>query len=105
MPNPRDIFVGSKPLHSYINAVRTTMSEGERVIRLVARGRNINMAVDVAEVCRRRAGIIAGKLPEDIDVSDVELATEALPRDDGGTRNVSVIKITMEGHGDMHEEE
>jgi DNA-binding protein len=105
MPNPRDIFIGSKPLHSYINAVRTTMSEGERVIRLVARGRNISMAVDVAEVCRRRAGIIAGKLPEDIDVSDVELATETFPRDDGGTRNVSVIKITMEGHGDMHEEE
>ena len=105
MPNPRDIFVGSKPLHSYVNAVRATMSDGDRVIRLVARGRNINMAVDVAEVCRRRAGIIAGKLPEDIDVSDIELATEVFTRDDGGTNNVSVIKITMEGQGDMHEEE
>ena len=81
------------------------MSEGERVIRLVARGRNIAIAVDVAEVCRRRGGIIAGKLPEDIDVTDVELATEELPRDDGGTRNVSVIKITMEGHADMLGEE
>lgn len=105
MPDPRDIFIGSKPLHSYVNAVRTSMSEGERVIRLVARGRNITMAVDVAEVCRRRAGIIAGKLPEDIDVTDVELATEELPRDDGGTRNVSVIKIIMEGHADMLGEE
>lgn len=105
MTNPRDIFVGSKPLHSYVNAVRTIMAEGDRTVRLVARGRNIQMAVDTAEVCRRRAGIIAGKLPEDIGICGVELDTEAMPRDDGGEHNVSVIRITMEGHGDMMEEE
>ncbi len=105
MTEPRDIFVGSKPLHSYVNAVRTIMSEGERSIRLVARGRNIQMAVDAAEVCRRRAGIIAGKLPDDIKICDVEIDTETMPRDDGGEHNVSVIRISMEAHGDMMEEE
>ncbi|MDP6640706.1 MAG: hypothetical protein QF817_06515 [Candidatus Poseidoniaceae archaeon] len=105
MSEARDIFVGSKPMHSYVNAVRTTMANGERIIRLVARGRNIQMAVDVAEVCRRRAGIIAGKLPEDIVISDVEVDTEELPREDGGTRNVSVIRIKMAAHAAMQEEE
>ena len=105
MTEIRDIFIGKKRLHAYVGAVCNAMGSGDRNIRLVARGRSIQMAVDVAEVCRRRAGIIAGTLPEMV-IHDVSISTEQVERRDGsGTSNVSCIKIQMEGIGEMNNKE
>ena len=43
------------------------MDEGNRQVQLVARGATIGRAVDVAEICRRRNGIIAQGLPAEVD--------------------------------------
>ncbi len=102
MTEIRDIFIGKKKLHAYVGAVCNAMGNGDRNIRLVARGRSIQMAVDVAEVCRRRAGIIAGTLPEMV-IHDISIETEQVERRDGsGKSNVSCIKIRMEGVGERN---
>ena len=66
MTERRTIFIGKKPLHAYVRAVVMAMESGDRNLELVARGATIGRAVDVAEVCRRRNGIIAQGLPEQV---------------------------------------
>ena len=96
----RVIFVGKKPLHAYVRAVVMAMEEGERSVQLVARGATISRAVDVAEVCRRRNGHIAQGLPETVNIEHLECGSEEIPGDDG-VRTVSVLRIDLEGVGDV----
>ena len=63
MSDEKIVYVGKKPLHAYVKAVQTAHEEGENSVTIVARGASIGRAVDVAEVCRRRNGIIASTLP------------------------------------------
>jgi len=100
MTERRVIFVGKKPMHAYVRAVVTAMAEGERSVQLVARGATISRAVDVAEICRRRNGHIAQGLPETVNIEHLECGSEEVPGDDG-VRTVSVIKINLEGVGDI----
>ena len=98
----RVIYIGSKPVHLYIRAVVTAMAAGETTVTLNARGTAISKAVDVAELCRRRHGQIALGLPEVVHVRSVTIDTEDVERRDGqGMRGVSVIRITLEGEGDV----
>jgi len=48
------VFVGSKPLMSYIVAAVTQLNRNPDEVILKARGRAISRAVDVAEVLRTR---------------------------------------------------
>ena len=100
LSEPRVIFVGKKPLHAYVRAVVMAMQEGERSVQLVARGATISRAVDVAEVCRRRNGHIAQGLPETVNIQHLECGSEEVPGDDG-VRTVSVLRIDLEGVGDV----
>ena len=100
MSERRVIFVGKKPLHAYVRAVVMAMEEGERSVQLVARGATISRAVDVAEVCRRRNGHIAQGLPETVNIEHLECGSEEIPGDDG-VRTVSVLRIDLEGVGDV----
>lgn len=100
MSERRVIFVGKKPLHAYVRAVVMAMEEGERSVQLVARGATISRAVDVAEVCRRRNGHIAQGLPETVNIEHLECSSEEIPGDDG-VRTVSVLRIDLEGVGDV----
>jgi DNA-binding protein len=88
------VYIGKKPLHAYIKAVATAFEEGEKSVNIIARGATISRAVDVAEVCRRRNGIIASTLPESIQLQGVEIGTEEVPRDDG-MKPISRICITL----------
>jgi DNA-binding protein Alba len=98
----RVVYIGSKPVHLYVRAVVTAMSNGDSTVVLNARGTTISKAVDVAELCRRRHGQIAAGLPASVHVRGVEITTEDVERRDGeGTRGVSVIRITLEGEGDV----
>ena len=100
MTERRVIFVGKKPLHAYVRAVVMAMEDGDRAIQLVARGATISRAVDVAEVCRRRNGHIAQGLPETVTIQHVSCGSEEIQGDDG-VRTVSVLRIDLEGVGDV----
>ena len=78
---------------SYVLAVITyfNMPNAKEVV-LKARGRAITTAVDVAEITRRR-------FMDKAKISNIEIGTEELPRDGGGTRAVSTMEITLSLEG------
>ena len=81
------VFVGNKPVMNYVLAVVTQFNSGAEDVRIMARGRAISRAVDVAEVSRSRF------LP-DVTVKGISISTEILNTDRGET-NVSAIEITL----------
>tara|TARA_B100001113_G_scaffold303579_1_gene263543 strand:+ start:89 stop:424 length:336 start_codon:yes stop_codon:yes gene_type:complete len=105
MTERRIIFIGKKPLHAYVRAVVMAMESGDRNLELVARGATIGRAVDVAEVCRRRNGIIAQGLPEEVVIGEISCESEVLPSDEGRDRTVSVLRIELDGFGEIPMEE
>jgi len=105
MTDARVIYVGKKPSFSYVKAVMMAMKDGERLVRLQARGQAIGRAVDVAEICRRRHGIIASMLPEKVTIVDIKTDSVELEDADGRTKTVSSMYIELLGEGEMAEEE
>tara|TARA_B100000609_G_scaffold147625_1_gene119297 strand:+ start:637 stop:954 length:318 start_codon:yes stop_codon:yes gene_type:complete len=105
MTEPRVVYVGKKPSFSYVKAVMMAMKDGERLVRLQARGQAIGRAVDVAEICRRRHGIIASMLPEKVTIVDIKTDSVELEDADGRTKTVSSMYIELLGEGEMAEEE
>ena len=105
MTEPRVVYVGKKPSFSYVKAVMMAMKNGERLVRLQARGQAIGRAVDVAEICRRRHGIIASMLPEKVTIVDIKTDSVELEDADGRTKTVSSMYIELLGEGEMAEEE
>jgi DNA-binding protein len=81
------VFVGNKPVMNYVLAVVTQFNSGAKDVRIMARGRAISRAVDVAEVSRSRF------LPE-VTVKGISISTEILNTDRGET-NVSAIEIAL----------
>ena len=81
------VFVGNKPVMNYVLAVVTQFNSGAKDVQIMARGRAISRAVDVAEVSRSRF------LP-DVTVKGISISTETLDTDRGET-NVSAIEITL----------
>lgn len=73
---------------AYVLAVMTALKDQKSQVTLMARGRAISKAVDVAEVVRNQ--FIA-----DLEIDDISIDTELLETEDGGTRNISNIAITM----------
>ena len=105
MEEQRIIYIGHKPVHLYVRAVVMAMEGGERDVMLIARGRCISNAVDVAEICKRRHGIIASQLPESVSIVNIETDSVELQDDDGRTKTVSSMYIDLFGEGEMMEEE
>ena len=105
MTERRSIFIGKKPLHAYVRAVVMAMEEGERQLQLVARGATIGRAVDVAEICRRRNGIIAQGLPKTVQVGEILCSSEVFTQEGQKDRTVSVLTIELDGIGDVPAEE
>ena len=89
-PMPRDsIFIGSKPVMSYVTAVVMHFSGDISELTVKARGNAISRAVDVVEVCRRRF------FGDKLKVSDITIGTETLG-EGTDTRNVSTMEIKIE---------
>jgi DNA-binding protein Alba len=83
------IYIGQKPPMRYVTAVITAFSRGDiESVTLKARGRAISRAVDVAEITRNR-------FMEQLSSPIIEIDTEQMPNDDGGTRGVSTMAITL----------
>ncbi len=83
------VYIGRKPPMSYVMAIITSFT-GSNVkdVTLKARGRSITTAVDTAEIIRRR-------FMKDLNISEITIGTEEIQQEEGGTRNVSTIEITL----------
>ena len=88
MTDENTVFVGRKPAMNYVLAVVTQFNSGSKEVVVIARGRAISRAVDVAEIVRNRF------VPE-AEVKDIKIATEAV-EEEGRTANVSSIEIFLE---------
>ena len=73
---------------AYCLAVMTVLRDDKSEVTLMARGRAISKAVDVAEVVRNQ-------FISDLTVSDITIGTEQMDTEEGGTRNISNIAISM----------
>jgi DNA-binding protein Alba len=83
------VYIGRKPTMSYVLAIVTSFSGSDaKEVTLKARGRAITTAVDVAEITRR-------KFMKELNVSKITIGTEEIKQEEGGTRNVSTIEITL----------
>lgn len=80
------VYVGSKPILTYVLAVINAFQRAEKV-KVLARGRAISSAVDVVEVTRR-------SFIENLNVEQIEIGTETVGEGEE-TRNVSTIAITL----------
>ncbi len=81
------VLIGKKDIMSYVLAVVTQFNNGAKEVKIMARGRAISRAVDVAEVSRARF------LP-DVALLGIRISTETITTDRGDT-NVSAIEITL----------
>ncbi len=82
------IFVGKKPIMSYVLAVLTNINSGYNSVRIKARGMSISKAVDVSQLVTR-------KFSKELKISNVEIGTEELTDKDNKPKNVSYISIEM----------
>lgn len=82
------IYIGRKPVMAYCLAVMTALKESNSEVTLMARGRAISKAVDVAEVVRNQ-------FISNLSVVDINIGTEQLETEEGNTRNISNIAIML----------
>ena len=73
---------------AYCLAVMTALKDANAEVTLMARGRAISKAVDVAEVVRNQ-------FISDLNVRDISIGTEQLETEDGSPRNISNISIVL----------
>jgi len=74
---------------NYVLGIITSFSgSNTKEVTLKARGQAINTAVDAAEITRHR-------FMKDLSVGKITVGTEEMQREEGGTRNVSTIEITL----------
>lgn len=83
------VYIGRKPVLVYVTAIMSHFGRNPKPEKVVvkARGRSISTAVDVVEVTRNR--YLSDLEPE------VSIGTEQMEAEEGGTRNVSTIEITL----------
>ena len=88
MPKEDDskVFIGRKKTMSYVMAAMVVLNE--KPVRLLARGRSISRAVDVAE-------ILINKFINGSSYGEILIGTETVTNQDGTTSNVSSIEIEI----------
>jgi len=83
------VYIGRKPPMSYVMAVITSFTGSDtKEVTLKARGQSITTAVDAAEITRRR-------FMKELNLGEITIGTEEIQQEEGGTRNVSTIEITL----------
>jgi DNA-binding protein len=83
------VFIGQKPVMSYVMACMTHLNQpdAKRVV-VKARGRAICRAVDTIEVLRRA-------FVKDAQLESIAIYTEEVTREQDRKSNVSAIKLTL----------
>ena len=88
-PEERDvIFVGTKPIMTYVSATLTQLST-RHTVTIKARGKRITQAVDVSQMIVKRMNTVG------YVISDVRILSDSLTSQDGKIRNVSTIEIDL----------
>ncbi len=82
------VYVGTKPLMTYVTATLTQLSV-QSTVTIKARGRRITQAVDVSQMLVKRMNTVG------FEVSDVRIASDSLTSQDGRLRNVSTMEIDI----------
>ena len=82
------IFVGIKPIMTYVTATLTQLSS-EPTVTIKARGKRITQAVDVSQMIVKRMNTVG------YIVSDVRISSDSLTSQDGKMRNVSTMEIDI----------
>lgn len=85
---PNIVFIGKKPILTYLNATLTLLAN-EPTVTIKARGRSIVTAVDVSQMIVKRMSAMGYK------VSGVRIFSERLESKDGKERNVSTIEVDV----------
>lgn len=83
------IFVGGKPIMTYVNATLTQIKSAPTVT-LKARGRRIKQAVDVALTIAKRMNAVG------YSIGDVRISSNPMQTTDGRSRNISTIEIDIQ---------
>lgn len=88
MPKEDDskVFIGKKKSMSYVMAAMVVLNE--KPVQLLARGRSISRAVDVAE-------ILINKFVKGSSYGEILIGTESITNRDGTDSNVSSIEIEI----------
>ena len=74
---------------NYVLAVMTSFTgSNTQDVTVKARGQAITTAVDVVEITRNR-------FLKELRVDKITIGTDEIPQEEGGTRNVSTIEITL----------
>ena len=95
MKDENTVYIGSKPPMAYVMAMIIAFNRsGADSVVLKARGRAISRAVDVAEIAR-------GRYLNDLKAEKIEIGSEQMPTEDGRTRGVSTIAITLRKGGEV----
>jgi DNA-binding protein len=82
------IFVGVKPIMTYVTATLTQLASSPTVT-IKARGKRITQAVDVSQMIVKRMDSVGYK------VTSVRISSDSLTSQDGKQRNVSTIEIDV----------
>ncbi len=82
------IFVGTKPIMTYVTATLTQLST-QPTVTIKARGKRITQAVDVSQMIVKRMNTVG------YTISDVRTASDSLTSQDGKKRNFSTIEIDI----------
>jgi archaea-specific DNA-binding protein len=89
------VFIGLKPVMTYVFQVVTQLNAGGGPVVVKARGNAIGKAVDVVEVVRRR--FLEGL----VELGQITIETERLTNRDGRDANVSSISIPLNRTGPL----
>ncbi len=85
------IYVGKKPVMSYVLAAVSQLANGQENIRIKALGKSISTAVDVAEILRNR-------YLKSAKIKSITIGTERMKPtkiENARELNVSAIEITI----------
>jgi DNA-binding protein len=82
------VYIGKKPLMSYVLAVITQFGAGNKQVRIKARGRAISRAVDVANIVMRR-------FVSDVKIKAINVGSEEKVNQQGKKTYVSTIEIVL----------
>jgi len=86
---PKLIIVGtSKPVLNYVTACITLFNRGEQRIRLRARGRAINVAVEVVQLLRSR-------FMKDVVINAANIDEDVIVGKDGAPFRVAVLELEL----------
>ena len=82
------IFIGTKPIMSYVTATLTQLASLP-IVTIAGRGKRITQAIDVSQMIVKRMNEVG------YEIGDVRISSDSLVSRDGKKRSVSKIEIDL----------